>query len=126
MKMKKKAAVLLLLAALALGLMACAPDYTGDERLGLYENGEGYTLVLEADGKGTMTYTSSYGILTEEAVVFDFEKDGTLVLHGTEEVGGVVGRTEFYGRPQKTEDGYTLTLRAVDTGVTLAPFVKTK
>ena len=121
--MKRAIAAVLLLCLFLLS--ACGPDYVGDERLGRYENGEGYVLLLREDGSGVLTYSSVYGTETEEEILFTFEKDGTLVLHGTAEVGGVIGRSEFYGHPEKTADqGYTLSLRAVDSGVTLATFTK--
>ena len=103
---------------------ACGTDYTGDERLGSYTGENGYTLLLRADGTGKLRHTSAYDILTEEEILFTFEKDGTLVIHGTEEKGGVIGRTEFYGMPEKTENGYTVSLRAVDTGVALGRFTQ--
>ena len=124
--------ILCLLLALAFGLLclsACGVNENpwGDEIYGTYENTEGYTLLLKKGGKGSLTHRSSYGTETTEDIVFDFEKDGTLVLHGTSEAGGVIGRAEFYGMPQKAEGegaGYTLSLRAVDSGISLATFKK--
>ena len=105
-------------------LTACGTDYTGDERLGAYRGENGYTLLLRADGTGRLTHTSAYDIVTEEEILFTFEADGTLVLYGTEKTGGVIGRTEFYGTPVRTEAGYAVSLRAVDTGVSLGRFVQ--
>ncbi len=121
--MKKRILVFALFLLLFV-LTACAVDYTGDERIGGYTGENGYTLLLRADGTGKLTHTSAYDIITEEELLFTFEKDGTLVLHGTEEKGGVIGRTEFYGMPEKTEKGYTVSLRAVDSGVSLGKFIK--
>ncbi|MBO5755966.1 MAG: hypothetical protein J6R89_07930 [Clostridia bacterium] len=122
--MKRAVSCLLLLALTLLCLTACGGGNPwGDEVYGKYENREGYTLVLRAGGKGTLSHESVYGTETEESIVFDFEKDGTLVLHGTSEAGGVIGRTEFYGMPKKGEDGtYSLTLRAVESGIALSTF----
>ena len=101
---------------------ACGADYSGEGFLGTYENGEGYTLTLKANGRGTLSHLSFYGIETEEEVLFDLEKDGTLVLHGTAEQGGVIGRSEFYGKPVEKDGVYSLTLRAVDSGIGLGTF----
>lgn len=120
--MKKTVAIGLLLALALLLFTACGADYTGEPFLGTYENGEGYLLVLKANGTGSLTHTSVYGTETEERVLFDLEKDGTLVLHGTAEQGGVIGRSEFYGKPEKTVDGYKLTLKAIDSGGNLGTF----
>ena len=113
-----------LLSAFALLAVSCGTDYSGDARIGTYENAEGYTLVLKANGRGMMRHTSTYGTVTEESILFDFEKDGTLVLHGTEESGGVIGRTEFYGKPAEKDGVYRVTLRAVESGLALGEFVQ--
>ena len=111
------------LCLLLLFLASCGADYTGDERLGEYVS-ESYRLSLFADGKGTLVHTSAYDVITEEAILFTFEADGTLVVHGTEKSGGVIGRTEWYGLPERTADGYVVSLRAVDTGVVLGRFTQ--
>lgn len=121
-RVKKRTAVLLLFLMLALLLSACGADYSGEGFLGTYENGEGYTLTLKANGRGTLSHLSFYGNETEEEVLFDLEKDGTLVLHGTAEQGGVIGRSEFYGKPVEKDGVYSLTLRAVDSGINLGTF----
>ena len=122
--MKRVVSCLLILALGLLCLTACGGGNPwGDAVYGKYENREGYTLVLRAGGKGTLSHESVYGTETEESIVFDFERDGTLVLHGTSEAGGVIGRTEFYGMPTKGEDGtFSLTLRAVESGIALSTF----
>lgn len=126
--MKRIVSFLLVLTLGLLCLTACGANKNpwGDDIYGTYENGEGYTLLLKKGGKGSLTHTSVYGDETSESVVFEFEKDGTLVLHGT--VGGeVIGGGEFYGMPKKGAEegaGYTFGLRAVDSGLSLAPFKK--
>ena len=122
--MKRVVSCLLILALGLLCLTACGGGNPwGDEIYGRYENKEGYVLTLKAGGTGTLSHQSAYGTETEEAIVFDFEKDGTLVLHGTSELGGVIGRAEFYGMPQKGEDGaFSLPLRAVESGIALSAF----
>ncbi len=121
-QVKQALSAVALLLTLALLLTACGADYSGEGFLGTYENGEGYTLTLKANGRGTLSHLSAYGTETREEVLFDLEKDGTLVLHGTAEQGGVIGRSEFYGKPTEKDGVYSLTLRAVDSGINLGTF----
>ena len=127
--MKRVLCFLLVLVFGLLCLTACGANENpwGDEIFGRYENAEGYALVLKKGGRGSFIHVSAYGTETKEDIVFDFEKDGTLVLHGTSG-GAVIGGAEFYGMPKKGEGEnavFTLTLRAVDSGVALSTFTQT-
>ena len=116
-----------LLLALVLLLAACAPAYEADSRIGSYiaYGADGktvvYRLVLEEDGRGSITHYPSFGGETREDIIFEI-KDGTLNVHGTEVVGGVIGRSELSGEVAPIGDAYTFELRSAD-GV-LANFVK--
>ena len=80
-----------------------------------------YRLVLEEDGRGSITHYPSFGGETREDVIFEI-KDGFVNVHGTEVVGGVIGRSELSGEIAPIGDSYTFELRSSD-GV-LANFVK--
>ena len=113
-------------AAMLLGLCACAPDYTGDGRLGSYTDLEtgAYTLTLRADGRGTVRHTSVLGTVTEEDIVF--ELDGAYIdILGKTASGGVIGRNEYSGTVEEKDGGYAFALKSVETGVLLGTFVKT-
>ncbi|MBE6567312.1 MAG: hypothetical protein E7657_01495 [Ruminococcaceae bacterium] len=124
--MKKKLWILVAL-SLALLLSACAPVYKGDARTGNYiaYGADGktvvYRLTLDEDGRGAIVHYPSFGGETREEIIFEFQGD-TLNLHGTEVVGGVIGRNELYGTVSLLDDVYTFELRT-DDGV-LANFVK--
>ncbi len=127
--MKKKILCLLALFACALLLFsACAPAYEGDARLGTYAalGADGktvvYRLTLEADGTGVIIHYPTIGGEESEDVIFEIDGD-TLYLHGTEVVGGVVGRNELHGTLAKENDAYTVEL-ASDAGTPLANFVQ--
>ena len=126
--MKKR---ILTLAALLLSLLllfvACAPAYESDSRIGSYiaYGADGktvvYRLALEEDGKGSITYYPSFGGETREDVFFEI-RDGVINVHGTEVVGGVIGRSELSGEIAPIGDSYSFELRSSD-GV-LANFIK--
>lgn len=124
--MKKKLLVLLAL-TLALLLSACAPAYRGDARTGSYiaYGADGktvtYRLTLDEDGRGTIIHYPAIGGEEREDIIFEF-RDDALNLHGTEVVGGVIGRGELYGTVSQLGDRFTFELRSAD-GV-LANFVK--
>ena len=59
----------------------------------------------------------------KEEIFFTFEDD-KLVLYGTEEVGGVIGRNEFLGSLVHDGSKYSVELRSVDSSVPLAAFVQ--
>ena len=121
--------VLLLLCALALLLSACSPAYRDDARIGTYiaYGADGktvvYRLTLEDDGTGVMIHYPAIGGETREEIIFELDGD-TLYLHGTEVVGGVIGRNELTGTVFPEGDSYTFELRATSGGGVLANFVK--
>ena len=126
--MKKRIfALLALCAAFLLVFTACAPAYKDDARIGSYVayGADGktvvYRLVLEEDGRGSITHYPSFGGETREDVIFELDGE-TINVHGTEVVGGVIGRSELSGGIALLGDGYTFELRSKD-GV-LANFVK--
>lgn len=116
-----------LVLSLVLFLVACAPAYKGDARIGSYVayGADGktvvYRLILEEDGTGDIVHYPSFGGETREEIIFEF-RDDTLNLHGTEVVGGVIGRNELWGSVSLLAEAYTFELRSSD-GV-LANFVK--
>ena len=128
MKKKLFSLAVLLLCALFL-LFSCAPAYEGDARIGTYAalgaDGETvvYRLTLEADGTGEMIHYPTIGGETREDIIFEF-KDDTLYLHGTEVVGGVIGRNELSGTLTLEGDVYTFELRSGASGTPLANFVQ--
>lgn len=127
--MKKLALSLLLALALLFGLLACAPAYEGDARIGSYiaYGADGktvtYRLTLHSNGEGEMIHYPTIGGETREEIIFTFEGT-TLLLHGTEVVGGVIGRNEFVGTPALSEDKYSMELRGMDSSAPLATFVQ--
>ncbi len=120
----------LLLAGLLL-LLGCAPSYRGDARIGSYTalGADGktvnYRLVLYENGEGEIVHYPSFGGETKEKIIFEFE-DEFLVLHGTEAVGGVVGRNEYLGEMILSGDSYSVELRAMQSSVPLALFTAEK
>ena len=128
--MKRNLSFILALAlSLALfALTACSADYSDDARVGEYvalgPDGQTveYRLTLESDGEGKITHYPAFGAETTEDIIFTVEQGDTLVLHGTEAVGGVVGRNEYFGTFVAEEGGYAVELRMVDTGGVLGLF----
>lgn len=118
--------VSLLLAALLL-LVGCTPAYRNDARLGSYTalGADGktvtYRLVLYENGEGEIIHYPSFGGETKEEIIFTFEDD-LIVLHGTESVGGVVGRNEFLGEMTRSGETYSFELRSMQTSTPLALF----
>ena len=126
--MKKKLVFTLVLAlAFLLAFSSCAPAYRGDARVGSYVayGADGktvvYRLTLEENGKGVIIHYPAIGGETREDVFFEF-RDTTLNVHGTEVVGGVIGRSEVWGEVALISDAYTFELRSA--GGVLANFVK--
>ena len=116
--MKKKNLMVLALAlSLVLLLSSCAPAYQGDSRIGSYiaYGADGktvvYRLTLEEDGTGALIHYPSIGGETREEIIFELRED-TLNLHGTEVVGGVIGRNEVWGDVTILGDAYTFELRS--------------
>ncbi|MBQ9735409.1 MAG: hypothetical protein IJV96_01320 [Clostridia bacterium] len=131
--MKKTLSLLLCLCALFALLSACSPAFKDDARIGEYtalaDDGKGvqYRLVLNENGEGTLTHYSTIGPEETEDVIFTIDGD-RLLVHGTERVGGVIGRNEFEGVFILEGDAYTVTLRSAQSGVALAysPFTQVK
>lgn len=126
--MKKICSLFLLFALVLLAMTGCGADYSGDVRIGEYvalgPDGETveYRLALTADGEGTVTHYPAFGAPTTEDIIFTVEEGDTLVLHGTEAVGGVVGRNEYFGKFVAEGKGYAVELRMVETGGVLGLF----
>ena len=127
--MKKKLfALLALVACFALLFVSCAPAYRDDARIGKYTavgaDGETvvYSLTLKPDGRGVIVHYPVIGAEEQEDIIFEI-KDDTLYLHGTEVVGGVIGRNELYGKLVLEFGSYTVELRAAG-GAPLANFVQ--
>lgn len=125
--MRKRISALCLLMLLLLSLCACSASYEGDERIGTYVDAEtgAYTLVLRADGKGTLTHTSSTVLPTEEEIFFEL-RDGYLYINGRLDNGAVIGKNEYYGKLEKTDGVYRVSLKSEVTGVSLGTFEQTK
>ena len=127
--MKKILLSLLLVLSLLFSLLACAPSYKNDARIGSYiaYGADGktvvYRLTLTENGTGEMIHYPTIGGETREEIIFTFEENN-LVLHGTEVVGGVVGRNEFLGTVALSEDKYSVELRSMDSSAPLATFVQ--
>ena len=128
--MKKRLFTLLaLVLALLMTLASCAPAYEGDARVGSYiaYGADGktvvYRLTLWENGTGEIIHYPTIGGETREEIIFTFEENN-LVLHGTEVVGGVVGRNEFLGTVALSEDKYSVELRSMDSSAPLATFVQ--
>ena len=126
--MKRTACLILALLLALSALTACGADYSNDVRIGEYvalsPDGETveYRLKLKTNGEGTITHYPAFGPETTEDIIFTVEESDTLVLHGTEAVGGVVGRNEYFGRFVAEGKGYTVELRMVSTGGVLGLF----
>ena len=114
---------------LALLFSACAPAYKDDARLGTYiaYGADGktvtYRLTLSDDGTGVLIHYPAIGGETREDVIFELVGD-TLNLHGTEVVGGVIGRNELTGTVTITAEEYTFELRGSTSGTVFANFVR--
>lgn len=127
--MKKILLSLLLVLSLLFSLLACAPSYKNDARIGSYiaYGADGktvvYRLTLTENGTGEMIHYPTIGGETREEIIFTFEENN-LVLHGTEVVGGVVGRNEFLGTIALFADKYSVELRSMDSSAPLATFVQ--
>lgn len=128
--MKKKALLsLLLVFVLLLSAVGCGKSYAGDGRIGSYAaygpDGErvAYRLILGENGEGEMIRYPMIGAEEREEIFFTFEDD-TLVLYGTEEIGGVIGRNEFLGSFVSDGSKYTVELRSIDSSAPLATFVQ--
>ena len=131
--MKKTLSLLLCLCALFTLLAACSPAFKGDAHVGEYtalaDDGKGiqYRLVLNENGEGTLTHYSTIGPEESEEIIFTIDGE-RLLLHGTERVGGVIGRNEFEGTFVLEGNAYTVTLRSAQSGVSLSfsPFTQVK
>ena len=127
--MRKILSAVLALCLLALVLSACSAPYRGDARMGEYislgPDGETvvYRVTLDASGKGEMIHYPTIGGETKEEIFFTFDND-VLRLHGTEVVGGVIGRNEFLGTLSLTVEKYSVELRAMDSSAPLATFIQ--
>ncbi len=121
--MKKSVSLVLLLCFLFLALSGCGADYTGDERIGTYQDEEtgAYTLVLQSNGKGTITHHSSTVLPTEEEIFFEL-RDGCLYITGRLDNGAVIGKNEHYGQMEKINGVYTVVLKSDVTGGLLGTF----
>ena len=127
--MKKRLSfALALLLGLALLFSACAPAYRGDARIGAYValGADGktvvYRLTLDANGTGELVHYPTIGGETREDIIFEI-KDDTLYLHGTEVVGGVIGRNELRGKWILENGAYSVELGS-GTGAPLGNFVQ--
>ncbi len=120
-----RAFAFLLSCVLLAALCSCAPDYANDERIGTYHDREtgAYTLVLHTDGTGTVRHTSVLGTVTEEEIVFEFDRD-YIDLLGKSASGGVIGRNEYSGTVSLEDGVYTFALESVETGILLGTFVQ--
>lgn len=137
--MKKTLFLSLVFFALLALLSACAAPYRGDVRVGEYTSLGAdsktvvYRLTLNEDGTGTFIHYPTIGGETKEEIFFTFDED-VLRLHGTEVVGGVIGRNEFYGTLFLASDHspdagnravvYEVELFASQSGVALGNFVQ--
>lgn len=128
--MKKRLLFALLFSLCALLILsACAPEYRDDARIGTYiaYGADGktvvYRLTLDEDGTGALIHYPSIGGETRESIIFEF-RDDTLNLHGTEVVGGVIGRNELTGTVSLVGDAYTFELRGSLSGAVFANFVR--
>ncbi len=129
--MKKKIALslalLLVLLTLAVG---CGASHANDPRIGSYiayaPDGEriAYELTLYKNGEGEIVHYPVIGGEEREEIIFDFEGDDTVVIHGTAVTGGVLGRTEYIGKVTLMEGAYDIELSSADTGVPFAHFVR--
>ena len=126
--MKKRLFTLLALAlALLLAFTSCSPAYEGDARVGSYiaYGADGktvvYRLTLWENGTGEIIHYPTIGGETREEIIFEF-RDDNINLHGTEVVGGVVGRSELWGEVALVGSAYTFELRS--QGGVLANFVR--
>ena len=139
--MRKILSAVLALCLLALVLSACSAPYAGDARMGEYislgPDGETvvYRVTLDASGKGEMIHYPTIGGETREEIFFTFDND-VLRLHGTEVVGGVIGRNEFYGTVALASDHsanvgnqaivYAFELYSSQTHISLGNFVQVR
>ena len=110
-------------------LSSCAPAYRDDARVGTYiaYGADGkrvdYRLFLNEDGTGDLIHYPLIGGETREEIIFEF-RDDVLNLHGTEVVGGVIGRNELTGKVELVGDAYTFELRGSSSGAVFANFVR--
>ncbi|MBE6656074.1 MAG: hypothetical protein E7609_04305 [Ruminococcaceae bacterium] len=108
---------------------ACAPAYRDDARTGTYVayGADGkrvdYRLTLEEDGTGEIIHYPHIGGETREDIIFEL-RDDVLNLHGTEVVGGVIGRNELTGTVELVGNEYTFELRGSSSGAVFANFVR--
>ena len=118
---------LLLCALLLCSLASCATSYAGDERIGTYTDKEtgAYTLVLNENGKGTLTHTSATVLPTEEEIFFEL-RDGYLYINGRSANGAVIGQNEYYGKIEEKNGTYTVSLKSDLTGISLGTFEQVK
>lgn len=114
---------LVLSLALLFSFSACAPDYTGDERLGSYGDMEtgAYTLVLKEDGTGTFYHVSVHGPVTEEAIVFELTGNEISILG---DGSGMLGKGEYRGTFEKESETYVFALKDADSGNLFATFYR--
>lgn len=123
----KKILSLLFCFVLVFALASCSPSYEGDGRIGTYIDKEtgAYILVLDANGKGSITHASSSLLPTAEEIFFEI-RDGYLYINGTSANGAVIGQHEYYGEIKEENGGYTVALKSDLTGILLGTFVKEK
>ena len=123
--MKKRAFIGLLAVLLMLlpVLCACGADYSSDERIGTYVDEEtgAYTLTLSANGEGSLTHRSNTVLPTEESIFFEL-RGGYLYINGKSTNGAVIGQNEYYGKIEKTDGVYTVSLKSDVTGISLGTF----
>ena len=118
---------LLLCALLLCSLASCATSYAGDGRIGTYTDKEtgAYTLVLNEDGTGVITYRSLTVLPTEEELFFELRED-TLYINGKSDNGAVIGQSEYFGKLTEENGTYTVALKSDLTGISLGTFIKEK
>lgn len=129
--MKKRIAVSLALVLVFLLLfVGCGARYKDDARVGSYVayGADGktvtYRLTLDTRGEGKMIHYPAFGPEESEEIIFTFEGEDGILIHGTEAVGGVLGRNEYTATVALEGSKYAFELRAVATGVPLAVFVQ--
>lgn len=125
--MKKRIWLIALLGVLLFSFLSCSPSYEGDERIGRYTDKEtgAYTLVLQKDGKGSITHASDTVLPTEEEIFFEI-RDGYLYVNGKSANGAVIGQNEYYGEIKEEDGTYTVSLKSELTGIVLGTFTKEK
>lgn len=124
--MRKRISAVALCLLLLFSLVSCI-KYEGDERVGTYIDIEtgAYTLVLYETGEGVLTHTSNTVLPTEEEIFFSL-RGGYLYVNGKSANDAVIGQNEYYGKIEKTDGVYTVSLKSDVTGISLGTFKQTK